>query len=240
MDTIATPPNFKIASLVLASAFLALSGCTTHLFSPPARLAPLETSAVLPKGATGVQGEAGGGGGLFGPSLFTGSLRVRRAIVEQVEIVAEGNLLMIDGSHGAPSLRVGVKYAPILHLAFTAGMGGGFSDAGGSVSPDLGAVAAYENPYFVPFLSVRGWLSSPIGARTLVLPTSDSRDTFAEFRPQFSLGVAVSAGFRIPFIREATGLTRASILAGVTFYGLYDREAHASGTILNGAFEYVL
>lgn len=227
-------------SLAILSSLLMASGCTTHLYSPPARLVPLETSAVLPRGATGIQGEVGGGGGLFGPTLFAGSLRVRRAVTEQIEIVSEGNLLLVEDRHGVPSLRVGVKYAPIMHVALTAGLGAGFSDAGGFVSPDLGAIVAYENPYFVPFFSARSWVSSPIGARTLTLPTSDSRDMFAEFRPHFSLGVALTAGFRIPFLREATGLPRASILAGFSVYGLYDRETHEGGTMLNGGFEYVL
>lgn len=224
---------FAIAALFMLAHVSA--GCTTHLYSPPARLVPLESVATLPTGRSGIQVEGGGGGGLFGPSFVTGSLRVRRGLAERVEASLEGNLLIVSGTQAAPSARAGIKWRANDFLAFTLGVGGGSSIAGGFISPDLGVIVAYESRYFVPFLSARVWSSSPVGARTLTL--DDGTGTLAQFRAELTLGTMETLGFRIPFAHEGN-FARGAIVLGLSCYQLIDRTRSDGGVLLNGGAEY--
>ncbi len=216
----------KVASLVPFA--WTGAGCDHHAFSPPARALPLETVAPLPYGATGIQVEGGTHQTIFGPSVDSGTARVRRGVGDDTDVSVEASVLHVTGDSAVgtkPDVltgRIGFKHRVLPFLAFTAGVGGGDSTGGGFVSPDIGAIVAYENPYVVPFFSVRGSLSQPIGARpvntTGVTDTSSYVNT-----PQLTWIYGATLGLRIPLGWRADDRVRGSLLGGIGLTALGDR-----------------
>jgi hypothetical protein len=213
----AEPLGVCVRALILLCA-LGGSGCAYHVFSPPARLLPLESAQVLPEGGSAVAFDLGHAGALFGPELSAVGVRYRRNVAAELDGVAEASLLHVRGSGpdtsnpNALTLRAGGKFGVWRHLALTFGAGGGASAAGGFVSPDLGLVLAFENRYFVPFVSVRGFASQPIHARRVRL--GEDEDGYEQFgRPLLSFGFAAAAGVRIPL--EHARDPASSVLLGV-------------------------
>lgn len=221
-------------------AMASTSACTTHLFSPPARMIPLETVATLPAGRAGVAVEGGIGGGIFGPGVTMGTVRLRRGLVENLDVSVEGNLLILDWAHLAPSAHLGVKWRAASFLAVTMGLGGGASEASGFLSPDLGLTFAYENPYFIPFFTARIWTSSPFAVRTLTLPINDNEGAMtAQFRTAFTFGTTLTVGFRVPVATDANGFVRGALALGVSGYSIQDATDEDGGFLLNVGGEHM-
>src|SRR5207249_2798493 len=114
------------------AAVLVASACSSHVYSPPARPMPLESSATLPAGKTSVGGELGSSSAIFGPNLSSQAARVRHGIADGVELSAEGSHLHVDGTSAAGvdqnayAGSLGVKINPgTKHFALTASTGYG-------------------------------------------------------------------------------------------------------------------
>ena len=66
-------------------------------------------------------------------------------------------------------------------------------------SPDLGAVLAFENCYFVPLIAARAWVSIPIANRAVDISGQDQSPGTNVFTPLATRGLFMGmAGFRIP------------------------------------------
>jgi hypothetical protein len=191
----------------LALLALLASACTPRVYSPPARTLPLETPATLEPGAYGFDAEGGYSGAVFGPELATAALRVRRGLDEGIEAAAELGFVHVDRGGDTDThpngylVRAGIKLQPEQAFALRAGVGGGGSAAGGFVSPDIGITLAFENAYFVPFVSGDAWVSQPIAASEIHLGTDDDGDDVWD-RPKPSFGLRGTGGFRVPWNRE--------------------------------------
>jgi hypothetical protein len=202
-----------------------MAGCAHHVYSPPARMLPLESVATLPRGGTGVQGEFGGVSWIDGT---TASIRVRRGLTEQAEVSAEASVLHVGRRSAAGTnrdgyaLRAGAKYAATSWLAFAGGLGGGTSAAGGFFSPDVAVIVAWENRYAVPFLSGRASSSFPIGARQVDVTGIDDTATFLG-TPRQTWIFGATTGVRVPLGRSGAGSgARGNVLAGVGMTHLQD------------------
>jgi len=222
------------------------SACNYQVYSPPARSVPLESAATVPTGTTGIALEGGPGGAIFGPDLAFGSGRIRYAMNDQLEAVVEPSLIHVLDAGDIPThptiyaLRGGAKLRVADALAFTGGIGGGYSAAGAFFTPDLGAVIAYENPYFVPFLSARGYVSQPVRAREVSLGVdADDEGATPHFAtPRFSVGLGLVLGARIPFANNGKPLGAISLGIGLVSTADHDSDQTYSG--LNAGLELLL
>ena len=183
--------------------------CQAHIFSPPARINVLESSATLKEGqqAAGVAG--GGTGAMFGLSATALAGTYKRGLTDEVEVGIDGTFVAIDEAHAVADLdpyilggRVRAKWAPEKtksYAAVTAGLGAGYSfDGGGYVSPDVGLIFAFENRYFVPFFGVSAFISQPIASKVVDL-SRDDQDLGTKLQsPQFTWGGYLNAGFKVP------------------------------------------
>lgn len=226
-----------------AALITGLSGCAYHAYSPPARTLPLESPQVLPSGAQGVSGQAYLAGAAFGPSLLGGALRYRRGVAQDLEGSAEASFFHVtdrdDDVHTWPQVyaaRAGLKYQPVSALALSFGLGGGGSAAGGFISPDLGAVVGYENPYVVPFLSGRAFTSQPLGARSIYLGSDDGTPRYS--KPQTTYGLGAGIGLRIRFSQD-TALSNA-LLVGAGLTDLFDQGHRESFLSLSLGVDIIL
>lgn len=210
---------------------VALAGCAPHLYSPPGRSLPLEAAATVAPGETALQLEGGVSSAVFGPGVAHGTARVRHGVAEEIEVVVEGNAVVVlhddegpssDAHRGIYGARVGAKLGFSPHFAFTFGAGAGGSAAGGFVSPDLGIIGSYDNPYVVPFLSLRGFISQPFAVRGVEINHSDRTERFT---PDLTWGFAWSTGLRIPVgaYDEELLRRRAALVVGVGSTSLFDR-----------------
>jgi hypothetical protein len=220
-------PLLGLALLPVAPSACALlvSGCQYDVYSPPARALPLETAATLPRGDTGIQLEGAlHANGLFGFQATSGALRVREGIGGRTDVSEEVTVIHIDGQSAADTypnifgVRGGLKHELVKGVALIGGAGGGASAGGGFVSPDIGAVASYENPYFVPFAEFRTTVSIPFDRRSV--DTSTPQDGIGKYvyLPPFTFMVGGMAGARIPLgWRVAPGRVRGSLLGGIGY-----------------------
>ncbi|QDG53946.1 hypothetical protein FIV42_25345 [Persicimonas caeni] len=219
----------------------ALVGCShAHVYSPPARIAPLESSKPVAEdrttGGVSVRSE----GEIFGLAAASATLKVRHGVTEHSEVGVDANFMTIDDSDAAADLdptiwsaRVGGKWAPELlgdHVALIYGVGGGTSDGGQHISPDVGLVVAYENPYVVPFASVDGFVSEPINAQPI--DVSSEREGLGTniMTAQRTWGATFAGGVKVPI--EAGGST-ISPMVGMTRSVLTDGEEDADTYGLN-------
>ncbi len=184
----------------LIAALSLMTGCAYHVYSPPARMLPLESAATLQPGETGIQGEAGGVSWIDGA---TGAVRVRHGFTDRVEASAEASVLHVGHQSAAGTnpnaftLRIGTKYRLAPWLSLAGGLGGGGSAAGAFVAPDVAAIVAWENPYLVPFFSLRSGLSLPIGAKQV--DVTQVGDTITHVgTPELTWLVGATAGLRVP------------------------------------------
>jgi hypothetical protein len=193
------------------------TGCVHHVYSPPARMLPLESAATLPPGEKSVQGELGGVSWIDGA---TASVRARRGFTESVDGSVEGSVLHVGrkssaGTHpNAYAVRAGAKYLVQPWFALGGGVGGGGSSAGGFVSPDVAAIVSWENRWAVPFLSVRGSLSLPVGAREVDVTGTSDTARFAG-KPGRTWIYGATAGLRVPWGFRDPGALRGNVLVGV-------------------------
>jgi hypothetical protein len=210
----------------LVSAFLH-AGCAHQVYSPPARMLPLESAATLSEGETGVQVEGAVHGAVFGTGFGesgeSGAVRVRHGFSANVEGALEADALHIDGhsiAHTSPyalAARAGIKAAILGNdLSITAGLGTGGSAGGGFVSPDAGIILAFENSYVVPFASVRASASLPFDRHTV--DTGGFGDSVGEYlyQPPLTWIGGGLIGFRVPFgCKPAPCDVHGSFLAGL-------------------------
>ena len=138
-------------AICLILGILGTSGCSGYAHSPPGTTFPLESAKALNKGEWGVQGEFGGGGQTFGPTIFTAMARARYGLGHDLDLSLEGNAIVLgqrdlestEDHRGIYSGRIGLKYELQSWIAFTAGLGGGWSAGGGFISPDFWAGTGY-------------------------------------------------------------------------------------------------
>lgn len=212
--------------IVVMSGFL--SGCTAHLFSPPARAFNADGPAALGEGKTEIQGQFASGGIVFGSDFYTGNLHLRHGLSDELDITVDSGAVVIeteletgDTEHWPIySARVGAQWSPkggAGHIALTGGLGGGYSAGGGFVSPDAGFSVGYNNPYLVPYFSATGFLSLPIAPQAIDVTAGGPADMQT---PEFSFGVEGTVGVRgkIP-INQSQHLV---IMAGVSMTILKD------------------
>lgn len=222
----------SFSRLGVALATLSLGACTPFALSPPARTLPLESAATLEEGQVAVQA-SGGYHDSLDVEVGGAAVRARVGVVSHLEAQVEGTYAYVDyGDERSPHLgagRVGLKVAPIPHVAFLAGVGVGTHSYGSFAAPDVGAIVAYENPYFVPWTAFRGFVSLPIDANSVVVTQPDGNggvDSFVLVPPS-TAGWQLSTGFRIPVeIRRGEGESgvRLDLLAGVGVSNLHSLE----------------
>lgn len=234
------------ASLV-ALALSVLGACTPFALSPPARTLPLESSATLAPGGVAVQA-SGGYHDALGTEGGGAAVRARVGAAERVEVQGEATYAFVDyGDERSPHLfagRLGVKLAPVEHLAFTGGVGAGAHSYGAYVAPDAGLIVAYENPYVVPWAALRGFVSVPVEpqAVTLVRRHDDGTSETFVLVPPNTAGWQVSTGVRIPVsLDRARGLSL-NVLAGGAYAALYGLDGQDSHGVwqLEGGLELVV
>ncbi len=215
--------------LVRLSAALSLvTGCAYHVYSPPARMLPLESAATAQRGETGVQAEVGGVTWINGT---TGALRVRHGFTESLEGSAEVSVLHVGRESAVGTnpngyaLRVGAKYRLAPWLSLAGGLGGGGSAAGGFFTPDVAGIVAWENPYLVPFFSLRGGVSAPIDAREVNVTQAGDTVTHTG-TPELTWLVGATAGLRVPIGSPdpRTGGVHGNILLGIGLAMLADKH----------------
>ena len=204
-----------------------ITGCSYHAFSPPTRVVPLESPQVLPQARHSVAAQVIDTGAVWGPSFLGAAVRYRRGLWDKLEGSAEASLLHVtkqpddvDIWPQGYSVRGGLKFQPLDWVALGVGVGGGGSAFGGFVSPDIGLVVGYENPYIVPFIEGRAFISQPIGARSLYVGQDDGETRYT--KPQTTWGLAAGLGLRVPLQHvEPVGH---SLLLGVSLTDVFDRE----------------
>ncbi|HEX5660449.1 MAG TPA: hypothetical protein VFX59_24810 [Polyangiales bacterium] len=213
-------------------------GCNTHVFSPPAGNFPIESAATIGANRNSVGVEASVAGAVFGPALAHYRVTYRRGLGEQLELSAAPTILVVtdrsrgDSHAGIYALRSQLKYAPVKYVSPALGLGVGASAGGAFVSPDLGVTIAGENPYLIPFATVRGFVSAPIAARRVHFTTADGegpgddpdeeRDSYS-MRPHLSYGYQLSVGLRVPLYHEVAAAIRPALACAVGGSFLYDR-----------------
>src|SRR5690554_1379062 len=185
-------------SLMVAASTVAM-GCGAHLYSPSARVVPMEAAKTLDEGQHAMGAHAGASS-VDALEIFHAAARYRQGVAEGVEVGADVNLGVVTNMDEAAtpvnplifSGRVATKWAPAAlgdYFAVIGGLGGGTSEAGQFFSPDLGVIVAYENPYVVPFLSADGFVSVPINAHEIDMSSKDEGAGFNLQTPQTTFGV---------------------------------------------------
>ncbi len=215
-------PSCLLASLALTGA----GGCVNHVYSPPARTLPLETAATLAPHRHALALEGSGHGAMFGPSLESGTLRYRQGVAPGLEVEAEGSAMYVDEqtsantNHMIYAGRLGFRHPFGRYVAASVGLGGGFDAAGAFFSPDMGGVVAWENPYLVPFFSLRGFLSLPIAARAVDTSKADNPPGTQINTPSNTIGLNLTLGLRVPIGRcDDPRAVCGSIAGGLGFAG---------------------
>jgi hypothetical protein len=144
---------------------------------------------------------------------------MRQGIAEAVEVGADAHFAKINGEPADKELkpylgilRVGAKWEFLKDfVALTAGAGGGLSDAGLYIAPDLGLVVAFENPYAIPYATISGYVSQPVDPKPVDLSTEDEGVGTNIQTPEFTFGFTWAAGLRVPLYLH-TGLPVAPYL----------------------------
>jgi hypothetical protein len=190
-------PRFRRALPFLATLLTASSGCSYHLFSPPAHIGNVESAAPAKPGETIVGAHGGPYGAIFegGAAVMGGA--VRRGVRKNLELNGEATYAHVE-IDDSPSVdrnvfigRTGAKFGTE-YIAAVGGVGGGYSlAAGGFMAADVGFIASFHNCYVVPFISPSVFVSTPVGAKTV---TFDNGQTS---RTSTSLGEMLAGGIEI-------------------------------------------
>lgn len=198
----------KLARISILFLVFAVSGCSTFLYSPPARVSPLESPALLAKGDSSAELQASVHGAVFGPGLSKLGIQYSEGVSDELEIGGEANLMILsdasqpednvaqDHHPNIYSARLSAKWSPEAlqdYVAVTAGIGGGASAAGGFLSPDLGLVVGWKNPYLTPFVSAALYASQPVNPVELDMRKNGEESPVLR-KPQFTYGYSGTAG----------------------------------------------
>ena len=199
-----------IVCLALGS-LLAATGCSSQILSPPARFQALDGLDPAAPDTTWLDFEGGGGGQVvWGPSAHGGSLRVRHGVAD-TEWSGEASIVQLDGNSASTASRLlgalrggarGRIVDDFRHASWGAGLGGGAYAGGIYVSPEVSIAIGYDNAYLVPYLSLTGFMSLPIVARTV--DTTDEADTPREDSPLATFGLRFQLGLEVPMTDFAT------------------------------------
>jgi hypothetical protein len=166
----------------------------------------LESARTLAPGemSAGLKGTAQAA--VFDPAVAAGTAMLRRGVAESLELSGEvtyARLVMDyeDDQLGIdPSLyasHVGMKLARGRHMALTAGVGGGYAPAaGGFAAADVGGIVSYDNCYVVPFGVLSGFVSQPVGAKTVDFASHGTSQASTSY------GFSAAAGFDVPLAHE--------------------------------------
>lgn len=232
----------------VTAAFVALVagsfGCTRQAFSPPSRALPIETPQALDQGKTGLSGELSHSGALFGPNVFAGAGRVRHGLGQEVEGSVEATVLRVSAQNDEkvgtdPNIyaaRAGAKLQLARWFAVSGGFGGGRSAAGGFVSPDMALIGGWENRWVIPFLTLRGFTSHPLGARSVYLGEG------VYDKPRLTLGFAWALGVKVPLVHAERWEQAPPLAIGVALgqTHLFEGRHNETFTGLSSALEIVL
>jgi hypothetical protein len=252
--------KMRMVYLVLVSS-LFFAGCNAHLYSPPSRFAATDGPVVLDQGETALSGQYATGGEVFGGEFHGAGVHGRHGLTDELEISGSAQYLLMSGSRptdpGEPSPeatnfpesetwpltmgRVGVTWAPEAskgHFALTGGIGGGHSDAGGFVSPDIGFSLGYHNPYVVPFAAFSGFVSQPIGATENDISDNGAPAEWA--KPELTYGIQATLGLRGEI--SAADQQAIALMAGISMTQLVDQSDEDSsvyaGAIIEAGYHF--
>jgi hypothetical protein len=177
--------------------------------TPPTTPGVISSAATLPEEEVAVALSGGLHGRVFGPAIGAVDGRLRLGLREGFELSLNAGAYIVvqqaegeeSGEHrGLYTGRAGLKIELHRNIALVAGLGGGLSPAAGFfVGGDLGFVFAYENPYCIPFVALRGFYSVPIRPSLVDTGVEDAAD-FA--RPADTGGGTLELGLRVPVGRE--------------------------------------
>lgn len=240
----------KIQNIIaIAIAAVVAPACQAHVFSPPARVNTLESSATLEEAQQAVA-LAVGTTGTFGYEAFEVAGTYKKALSNELEVGVDGSFVAFDDSQAVADLdpylmsaRVRTKWAPAQlggYAALTAGLGGGYSfDGGGFVSPDLGAVVAFENQYVVPYAGFSGFVSQPIASKAVDISRDEEAIGTRISEPQFTWGFYANAGLKVPIALRNPEQTL-NIYAGGHLLYFQDSETNetASGLMIGPEFVF--
>jgi hypothetical protein len=182
-------------------------GCTPHVYSPPARITPLETARPTPTSDVALQVSGGHHSEMWGIEASSFAIRTSHGLSDDLDVNVSSNLTHIIGEGAAnphPNIytaRAGVRYAPAWladFVAFTGGVGGGYSAGGGALSGDIGINVAWQNDYLVPFAASSFFLSQPIRARAVDVTLSDDPVGTDIQIPDTTWGSSTTLGVFIP------------------------------------------
>jgi hypothetical protein len=249
MCSIASSSSLRpLRRALVAALALGLGACTPFALSPPARTLPLESAATLDEGDVAVQASA-----TYHDSLGSegggASVRARVGLVPQLEAQAEATYAYVDyDDERSPHLgagRLGLKLAIVEHLAVVAGFGAGSHAHGAFIAPDAGLIVGYENPYVVPWIALRGWVSVPVDAQSVTVTQDDGGDGMPDvfvLVPPNTAGWQLSTGVRIPVsIDTERGLGMNVLVGGgyARLHGLDGQNEHGFWQ-LEGGLELVV
>ena len=244
--------------LVLSS-FMTM-GCTAHVYSPPSRLAVTDGPSNVEEGQVEIRGQYNVAGEVFGVGLQGAGASVRYGMTPEVEIVGTAHYASLSGNRqtykgtyinpldGPPTVysedeswslytgRVGAKWSPEAwggHFAVSSGLGGGYSDAGGLVSTDLGFTVGYSNRYVVPFVGLHGYVSVPIGG---IAHDISKNGAPAEMQtPRFTYGAQMVLGVQMDF--EVAAGQSIVLMGGASCTYLSDTSDEAPSAVMGLVFD---
>lgn len=217
-------------SLFLLAAVLGV-GCFQRPMTPPTTASLLTTAETLAEGEVAVGLNGGAQGAVFGPAVATAGGRLRYGATDDLELVVDGGAYVVsedsiaDEHRGIYTARFGLKYRLHEHFAAIGGLGAGIAPAFGFFGGiDGGLVAAYENPYVVPFVAGRVSFNGPVNPSEVDTGQPDNDEPGEVVAaPARTLGVSAETGVRIPFgPRIASGKRMGSLLGAFVLTHLYD------------------
>ena len=222
--------RYTRSSLFLLAATLGV-GCFQRPMTPPTTASLLTTAETLADGEVSVGLNGGAQGAVFGPAVATAGGRLRFGATDDLELVVDGGAYVVgedsvaDEHRGLYTARLGLKYRLHEHFAAIGGLGAGIAPAFGFFGGiDGGLVAAYENPYAIPFVAARLSFNAPVNAREVDTgqPDGDAPgDVVAA--PARTLGASAETGVRIPFgPRITSGKRMGNLLGALVLTHLYD------------------
>ena len=142
----------------------ALTGCSQHVYSPPSQAFGISGIRPLATGQQSVDLELSQHAAMWDPAIGAGAARLRTGVGDNTEVSVEGTVLGVEDAGPSSAdrtvfaARAGVRTNPgKAPYALFAGLGGGYSPAGGGfAAADAGVAIGYDNCVVVPVLQAAG------------------------------------------------------------------------------------